>query len=284
MDLDELRTEIDQIDKKLCQLFEERMDCVLRVATYKSAHQLPILQQSREQEVLKQIQQYLNPDYRQYGKILFSTLIELSRSSQQQKLHSTSVKLQNAIKAIAPFPSTESNRIGCYNIDNQSAHSFVKKFFPNRPISSYQTLKELITAIEKEDVLFGVLPLTNSDAEFYNTLCTLLQQHPIYINQIGKRSEKYPLILSKHLYLDPKCDTLSAILLLPNTSSLHSLLTQIVAYDVDLKGIKSHQIGTKILVSLRLIGTLQDPNLLQLLAGFFHQIDFVSIVGKIADE
>ena len=51
-DLNELRAEIDTIDRELGRLFEARMEVVLGVAAYKLANGLPILNAGREQQVL----------------------------------------------------------------------------------------------------------------------------------------------------------------------------------------------------------------------------------------
>lgn len=48
MDLDKIRKDIDHIDQQITQLLIERYDLVKDVKIYKENHQLPILDQSRE--------------------------------------------------------------------------------------------------------------------------------------------------------------------------------------------------------------------------------------------
>ena len=50
--LEELRVEIDRIDQQMVQLFEERMQVVAEVMAVKKAAGLPILDASREEEVV----------------------------------------------------------------------------------------------------------------------------------------------------------------------------------------------------------------------------------------
>lgn len=57
--LEELRNEIDNVDKELVELFEKRMEIVLNVAKYKKENNIPILNNSREQEVIKKNVNYL---------------------------------------------------------------------------------------------------------------------------------------------------------------------------------------------------------------------------------
>ena len=44
MNLEEIRTEIDALDKELLALFERRMDLCRDVALYKKEHNLPVFQ------------------------------------------------------------------------------------------------------------------------------------------------------------------------------------------------------------------------------------------------
>jgi monofunctional chorismate mutase len=51
--LDEARKEINRIDKEMARLFEERMKCAEAVAEYKKERGLAILDQAREDEIIK---------------------------------------------------------------------------------------------------------------------------------------------------------------------------------------------------------------------------------------
>ena len=48
MDLKEIRTQIDAIDKQMASLFQKRMELVKEVATYKAQNNLPIEDKNRE--------------------------------------------------------------------------------------------------------------------------------------------------------------------------------------------------------------------------------------------
>ena len=51
--LDTLRTQIDEIDKKMMALFEKRMDVSRRVGEYKIANNIPVLNSAREKTVIE---------------------------------------------------------------------------------------------------------------------------------------------------------------------------------------------------------------------------------------
>ena len=56
MDLKEIRYEIDKIDEELKRLFYARMDLVLKVAKYKKANNLKVLDNNREKEMLERLE------------------------------------------------------------------------------------------------------------------------------------------------------------------------------------------------------------------------------------
>lgn len=83
--LEEYRKEIDQIDRQLIQLFEERMDITRKISEYKNEHHLPILNKDREEEVLKKnISCLQNKKYSQMAIEFFENIMKLSREYQQK--------------------------------------------------------------------------------------------------------------------------------------------------------------------------------------------------------
>jgi len=85
MDLQELRSEIDKIDKELIRLFEQRMDISLKVATYKKQYNLPIHDPVREQEILDKISMQVKKEHTPAIKALYTLLFELSRAKQEEE-------------------------------------------------------------------------------------------------------------------------------------------------------------------------------------------------------
>ena len=84
MDLNELRNEINRIDDEILRLFLRRMEVAGQVADYKKAHQLPIYQPQREQEILESVSARAG-ELGGYARSLFSTLMELSRQYQADR-------------------------------------------------------------------------------------------------------------------------------------------------------------------------------------------------------
>ena len=82
--LDDIRQEITEIDNQMAELFKARMDQVVKVAKYKQAHNLPIFDSEREQQVLqngsKRIQnEVLEPYYMDF----LQNVMEVSKAYQR---------------------------------------------------------------------------------------------------------------------------------------------------------------------------------------------------------
>lgn len=82
-DLIQLRERIDEIDGKLVDLFEERMEIALKIAEYKMLNNLPILNSDREKEVLERNKQRLkNRNFEASLENFFENLMNLSKEEQ----------------------------------------------------------------------------------------------------------------------------------------------------------------------------------------------------------
>lgn len=85
MELNTLRSQIDQIDDQLICLFCQRMEIAGRIADFKKANGLPVHIPEREQEKFLQIAEKAGPEMADYARTLFSTLFALSRDYQNAK-------------------------------------------------------------------------------------------------------------------------------------------------------------------------------------------------------
>lgn len=92
MDLQDIRAEIDALDRQLTELLCRRMDCSLRVADYKAAHKLPVLNEERERQVLDEVRRDAaalddqGAGYAGAAAVVFSTMMDVSRALQHRRL------------------------------------------------------------------------------------------------------------------------------------------------------------------------------------------------------
>lgn len=84
MDIQELRTQIDNIDDQLVKLFVERMEVAEKIGLCKKANGIPILDTTREEAKLQEIAAKAGPEMADYTCCLYKTLFELSRQYQNE--------------------------------------------------------------------------------------------------------------------------------------------------------------------------------------------------------
>ncbi|MYN70521.1 chorismate mutase [Streptococcus suis] len=87
MDLDMIRSQINQLDEELVALLEKRMELVDQVTAYKRATGKPVLDTNREKAVLERVGKLVQKDdYRSAIQATFSDMMAQSRAYQSSKL------------------------------------------------------------------------------------------------------------------------------------------------------------------------------------------------------
>ncbi|MBQ0060119.1 MAG: chorismate mutase [Lachnospiraceae bacterium] len=86
-DLEKLRDEIDQIDRQMQQLFEERMKVSAGVAAFKAQTGKPVLDPEREKALLDKLAGRASDEEMAEGIVkLYTTLLEISRDYQSKRV------------------------------------------------------------------------------------------------------------------------------------------------------------------------------------------------------
>ena len=101
MELQDYRNQLDTVDDQIAGLFRQRMELVKQVADYKKEHNTPVLAANRERDILYRVTGLCGPELAEYTKILYATLLELSRDYQEDRLSAGSSELCRQISAAA---------------------------------------------------------------------------------------------------------------------------------------------------------------------------------------
>jgi chorismate mutase len=90
MNLADWRRRIDDIDRKLVELLNERSRCALEIGKIKQAENLPLYQPEREKEVLQNAEN-VNPGPLPDAAIrrLFERIIDEARAAERDAMHSS---------------------------------------------------------------------------------------------------------------------------------------------------------------------------------------------------
>ena len=84
-ELQETRRALDAVDREIVRLFEQRMNLARDVAEYKIAHGMPVLDRSREEQVLESRCELLQDAYWAPAlRELYEQIMALSRAEQRK--------------------------------------------------------------------------------------------------------------------------------------------------------------------------------------------------------
>ena len=91
-ELEDVRAELDRVDRELVRLFEKRMALSREVARCKLAHGLPVLDAAREEQVLdSRVSMLNNPALGEDVRTLYFCIMALSRGEQERLLKEAGV-------------------------------------------------------------------------------------------------------------------------------------------------------------------------------------------------
>ena len=166
MELNELRQQIDAIDRELVALFIKRMNCSAGVAEYKKEHNMPVLDASRERALLNKISELSGEDFEDYTRTLYSTILDLSRSYQHTKLGETSELYNEINNAIENTPKLFPERaiVACQGVEGAYSQIASERLFKAPNIVFFSNWEKVFSAIESGMCRYGVIPIENSTA------------------------------------------------------------------------------------------------------------------------
>ncbi len=181
MNLDSIRNEIDNIDSRLIELFTQRIDYSRQVAEYKMENSIPVFNRQRENEILESVYEKAGAHGNQ-AKLLYSTILELSRALQHDMLGSGSSLRNMIVSANTEIPFKDKNtRVASFSAKGSYSHQATKKIFPNCEPEFYTRFKDVFAAIKNNEADFGVIPIENSSAGSVTDVYDLMLKYRFYI-------------------------------------------------------------------------------------------------------
>ena len=182
-DLSMIRENINEIDNKITELWKERMATALKVAQYKKENGLPVLDSKRERELLDRIADLAGDELGVYARVLYDTVMSISRSYQHQYLYKESgltEKIKQAVKNTSPlFPQRAV--VACQGVEGAYSGLAAERIFKYPNVLYFKTWHDVVNAVEKGLCKYGILPIENSTAGSVNGVYDLMAEHNFYI-------------------------------------------------------------------------------------------------------
>lgn len=166
MDIKDLRNEIDQINNQIIDLYKARMDISAKIGEYKKAHGLNVFDPIRERELLTKVSEYAGEEFESGVRVLFSMLMELSRSYQNRNIAKDSVLSKEMAKAIENTPKLfpEKAVVACQGTEGSNSQAACEKLFNVPTIMYFNSFESVFSAVESGLCRYGILPIENSTA------------------------------------------------------------------------------------------------------------------------
>jgi len=179
MELTDIRTQIDEIDHSLVELFCKRMELAGQIAAYKKNNNLPIFVPAREREILRDVAQQAGPEFDNYTRVLYSMLFELSRSYQSKRTGKSSPLNQQITGAIDQTPKLfpRNPMVACQGVEGAYSQIACEKIFRDPYILYFKNFEGVFQAIEQGMCQYGILPIENSTAGSVNRVYDLMIRH-----------------------------------------------------------------------------------------------------------
>ena len=181
-ELAELREQLDQIDDRIAELYEKRMEICAQVGEYKIKSGKKVFDRQREKEKLADVASKVKGEFNRKGiQEVYQQLMSMSRKLQYQQLVSAGalgrlpfIQVDDLDKknARVVFQGTE----GAYS--QAAMHQF---FGPDVNNFHVSTFREAMEAIEEGSADYAVLPIENSSAGPVNEMYDLLDEFENYI-------------------------------------------------------------------------------------------------------
>lgn len=182
MDLAELRIKLDEIDARIVDLYEQRMEICKGVAQYKIETGKKVYDGVREKEKLEKVKALTHNDFNSQGvEELFEQIMSMSRKLQYRML------AESGNQGKLPFIGldeldTQKARVVFQGSEGAYSQAAMMQFF-GKEVNSFHvdTFRDAMSAIDEGSADFAVLPIENSTAGIVNEIYDLLVEFENYI-------------------------------------------------------------------------------------------------------
>ena len=164
-DLNESRQRINEIDKKMTELFTERMNICKDVAEYKKENSLPIHDSSREEQVINDNLKFVTDEsIKPYFINYIKNLLNVSKEYQRSLLSGL--------------------KISYSGIEGAYGYIAASRMYPNCELISNSNFSKAFKSVENGTSDRAVLPIENSFAGDVGEVMDLIFSGSLYINRM----------------------------------------------------------------------------------------------------
>lgn len=164
LDLQEIRTKLDQVDGQIVELFEERMKLCSDVAEFKRENGKEIYDPVREKEKLEKVRSMAKTPFTEIAvKDLFVQMMTISRRFQYQQI-GAGEKTDMGFSLVEHLP-TANARVVYQGVEGAYSHEAARQFFGEQ-VNAYHVpaWEDAMKEVSSGKARYAVLPIENSSA------------------------------------------------------------------------------------------------------------------------
>lgn len=182
LDLQQIRKDIDEVDRELVKLFEKRMELTTNVAKYKIETGKKVLDPEREKAKLRAISELVSNDMNKHGiNELFTQIMATSRKYQYMLLESMGQTLREDYIALDEMQMKDC-KIVYQGVPGAYSHIATRNFFgEDADCYNVKTWRDAMEDVKNGRADYAVLPIENSTAGIVEGVYDLLHEYNNYI-------------------------------------------------------------------------------------------------------
>ena len=194
--MDEIRHEINAIDDELARLFARRMEASEKIAEVKRRQKSPVLDPARERAILSRVAGAVGPNLENEARLLFTTLMSMSRGRQRAELAGEDGFSKEIAEAVAGTPDRfpSSATVACAGVEGSYAQQAVCRLVSFPTVFYFKGFDDVFTAVEKGMCDYGVLPIENSAVGSVTAVYDLMAKHNFKIVRALKLRIRHVLL------------------------------------------------------------------------------------------
>lgn len=165
MDLSQIRTQLDEIDKEIITLFQKRMNLCEEVAHYKIETGKPVFDKERENQKIAAVRNMVFTDFdKQAVEEIFTQLMTISRRYQYQLLEQNGKPVETGFAPVSKLP-TSNIKVVYQGVEGAYSHAATLQYF-GEDVNAYhvKTWEDAMKAVENGEADYAVIPIENSSA------------------------------------------------------------------------------------------------------------------------
>ena len=279
--LDELRLEIDRIDRQMVELFRRRMEAVTQVAEYKQERGLPVRDPIREQALLDKVAQQAGEELSDHIQSVYRTMMAASRSYEHGRMGHSSTVFEAIRRAVETTPEDfpHGPKVAC--LENGA---ICGQLFQTPDVCLFQTADQVLAAVERGECRYGILPVEQT-----GELLALLGEYRCYIVRSAREgAEKAPfLCISKQPEIYPGADRTALMMILsPASGAMSDVLARFFTLGLNLRTWESRPLPGQewaFLICVEIEGPVGAPEMEVFLRDLEPEVECLRYLGSYSE-